>query len=454
MFLIAMALSRRQFLTLMGAAAAGTTFAAPEKPFRAGRLLLMAQASAGFGELRPDPNGLLDLPAGLRYRMFSRQGEVMNDGTLVPGAHDGMGAFADAAGNTILVRNHELSARALYSDEALPDANSSRFPLYDPLGRGGTTTLVISPDRQLMHHYRSLAGTARNCAGGTTPWNSWISCEETVSTVATNSFANPEQVSKPHGYNFEVPAGARKAVNPEPLVAMGRFRHEAIAVDPRTGIVYQTEDREDGLFYRFIPQEASNLKAGGRLEALRIKAVPQAVTHAQFPVGYPMEVDWVPIEDFDPSEDTVRVEGFSKGAAQFSRGEGICYDDGVVYFTCTNGGNVPHGQVWRYMPGRAAAQSGTLELFVQPDNPNLLDYPDNVAIAPWGDLVVCEDGGGEQYVVGITPEGELYHLARNSMNIAEFAGVCFSPDGRTMFLNIYQPGMTFAIWPERERWKN
>lgn len=445
--------TRRQFLTLMGMGVAGATYAAPWNRWLKQQLPLsllaqaplLAQQGGGWGPLQPDPQGLLELPAGFRYRVFSQEGEMMSDGNRVPGAHDGMGAFADAEGNTVLIRNHELSPHSPSAVQAPADR------LYDPLGQGGTTTLVVSGvkggagDRQLLRHYTSLAGTVRNCAGGTTPWGSWVSCEETTLTPDTNSATHADRVSRPHGYNFEVPAIATAPVEPQPLVSMGRFRHEAIAVDPRTGIVYQTEDQEDGLFYRFIPAQAGNLQAGV-LEALRISAAPQAITRTQFPVGVPLRVDWVRIADVDPAADTVRQEGFSKGAAQFARGEGICYSDGVFYFTCTSGGNVPHGQVWRYAPGQTADDGGTLELFVQPDNARLLDYPDNLAIAPWGDLLVCEDGGGEQYVVGITPAGALYPFARNALNQSEFAGICSSPDGQTLFLNLYRPGMTFAIW--------
>ncbi|MDJ0707509.1 MAG: DUF839 domain-containing protein [Leptolyngbyaceae cyanobacterium MO_188.B28] len=309
---------------------------------------------------------------------------------------------------------------------------------------------MVSPDRQLIHQYATLAGTVRNCGGGATPWGSWISCEEDTSTPIEGSFS---LVSKPHGYNFEVPFSATEPVSPHPLKAMGRFRHEAIAVDPRTGIVYQTEDQSDGLLYRFIPNQAGNLQAGGVLEALRIRDPPQAITRRGFPVGQPVAVDWVPIEEADPTEDTIRWEGFSKGAAQFTRGEGICDSDGSLYFICTNGGMLPFGQIWRYTPRRNPKRGGKLELFVQPNDPRILDFPDNLIVSPSGDLMVCEDGYGEQFVVGVTPKGETYPFAHNALNEAEFAGICFSPDGRTMFLNIYSPGITLAIWPEKEDWR-
>ncbi|NJN85845.1 MAG: DUF839 domain-containing protein [Leptolyngbyaceae cyanobacterium SL_7_1] len=422
-----MPLSRRQFL-YWSAGFAGTVLTHP---------LQGCSRSIGFGALQPDPNRILDLPVGFRYRVLSQFGDRMQDNALVPSGHDGMAAFADRRGNTVLIRNHELTP------DSGTELSAGAEQRYDPTCKGGTTTLVVSPDRQLLSQYTSLVGTVRNCGGGATPWGSWISSEEDTSTPTSNSL-----VSKPHGYNFEVPSTATAPVKPEPLVAMGRFRHEAIAIDPHTGIVYQTEDQGDGLFYRFIPQQPGDLRSGV-LEALKIRDQPQLNTAKGMVVGRSLPVEWVRIEDVDPTDDTVRVEGFAKGATQFSRGEGICYSNGTFYFVCTNGGNQPYGQVWRYQPGNSIEAGGTLELFIQPDNQAAIDLPDNLIMAPWGDLLLCEDGEGEQRVIGVTPQGDLYPFARNALNGAEFAGVCFSPDGSTMFLNIYNPGLTLAVWGDR-----
>ncbi|MDJ0702222.1 MAG: DUF839 domain-containing protein [Leptolyngbyaceae cyanobacterium MO_188.B28] len=436
-----MTISRRQFLRLVGSSTTSVVIATHLKVLY-GRAAQVP--TLGYGPLQSDPNRLLDLPIGFQYRVLSKAGDLMNDGSLLPGAQDGMAAFINTQGDTVLIRNHELSTNARIGVLA-----KSRRRQYDPRGKGGATTMVISPDRRLIRQYASLAGTVRNCGGGATPWGSWISCEEDTSTPP-GSFSKP--ISRPHGYNFEIPITATGPVFPLPLKAMGRFTHEAIAVDPRTGIVYQTEDRGDGLLYRFIPDLPGALHVGGKLEALRIQEYPQANTRRGFPVGQPLAVDWVPIEDVDPAEDTVRREGFNKGAAQFTRGEGICYSDGSLYFVCTTGGEEPFGQIWRYTPGQPPDLGGALELFVQPDDPSILDFPDNLIMAPSGDLMVCEDGRGDQFVVGVTPNGEIYPFAHNALNQSEFAGICFSPDGRTMFLNIYSPGVTFAIWPEGERW--
>lgn len=281
-----MALSRRHFFALAGTSAAGAVLASPLKALYARQKSSKQIQGIGYGPLQPDPNGLLDLPPGFQYRAFSRTGDIMSDGNPVPGDHDGMAAFAGPRGTTILVRNHELSP-----DEE-PGAVAPEPKKYDPLCKGGTTTLIVGSNRELIKDYVSLAGTYRNCAGGVTPWGSWISCEENTSTPN-----NDPNVSKMHGYNFEVPSSATGPVEPVPLVAMGRFNHEAICVDPRTGIVYQTEDRGDSLFYRFIPTYRGNLKAGGVLEALKIKNMPQVITKTNFPVGKPMPVEWVRIED-------------------------------------------------------------------------------------------------------------------------------------------------------------
>jgi uncharacterized protein len=430
-----MTISRREFLALTSASTFGTALLSPLKSLYGSKSAGLSVASLGYGNLISDRANLLDLPPGFKYRAFSRTGDKMSDKTPVPANHDGMAAFRGPDGTTILIRNHELNP------DQFPAVIATAKQQYDSLCQGGTTTLIIDRDRRLVKHYASLAGTSRNCAGGATPWGSWISCEESVLTPQENQPGNPANVLKKHGYNFEVSSQAKGLVAPIPIKAMGRFNHEAIAVDPKTGIVYQTEDRIDGLFYRFVPNRIGKLQNGGTLEALKIKKMPQANTKSDFPLNKPMAVEWVKIEDVDPDTDTVRVEGFEKGAAQFSRGEGICYGKGEIYFTCTNGGALNAGQIWRYLP-----QENTIELFLESSDRTLFENPDNIIISPSGDLFFCEDGGGNQFIVGVTPAGKTYKFARNAVNELELAGVCFSPDGSTMFVNIQNPGITFAIW--------
>jgi uncharacterized protein len=436
-----MSLSRRKFFSLAGIGVASTVLATPLKNLYLKSARGEAITSKKFGALQPDPQGVLDLPAGFQYHILSPMGNKMDDGHLVPNNHDGMAAFPGNDDTTILVRNHEI--HPLQAKNILSEA----IPQYDRNCAGGTTTLIVDRDNNLIEHYISLAGTNRNCAGGTTPWGSWISCEEEISTPYPPPGYTIEQVlpywgrvSQKHGYNFEVPAQG-KVAKPIPLTAMGRFRHEAIATDPKTGYIYQTEDQVNSCIYRFRPHRAGNLLAGGILEALVIKNQPTIDTGIDFPVAKRHKIEWVRLEDVDPEHDTLRYEARDKGAAIFRRGEGICYADGEIYWTCTNGGNAGVGQIFRYNPRRE-----TLELFVESSGHEVLDYPDNLILAPFGDLIVCEDGRGEQFIVGVTPRGSIYQFARNALNDSEFAGVCFSADSKTMFVNIYDPGMTLAIW--------
>ena len=437
-----MNLSRRNFLYLVGTGASASILTHSLKQAYSANNATQLSDSSKFGNLIPDPKGIIDLPSGWNYKVLSPVGEAMNDGFEVPNNHDGMGAFAGANGSTILVRNHELYP--LQTKNQLPNS----VPQYDSSCPGCTTTLVVDQNRNLKNHYLSLAGTNRNCSGGVTPWGSWLSCEEDIATpYAPPGYGLEEalaawgRVERKHGYNFEVPITG-KVVEPIPLKAMGRFRHEAIEIDPSTGYVYQTEDRSDGCFYRFRPQENGNLTAGGTLEALKIKNQASIDTGINFPLTKPVEIEWVSLTDVDPKHDTLRYEAQSKGAAVFRRGEGMCQaEDGQIYFTCTSGGKAEVGQIFRYDPVKE-----NIELFLESSGTEELDYPDNLTLAPFGDLVICEDGRGEQRLQGITPEGEVYTLARNALNNSEFAGVCFAPDNQTMFVNIYRPGITLAIW--------
>lgn len=441
-----MSLSRRKFFSVAGVGVGGAVLATPLKNLYGNLIKGESSLIDRVGDLIPDPQGILDLPAGFQYRVLSRVGETMNDGLLVPDQHDGMAAFQGEEGTTILVRNHEVSPLEV-SPLNVVKSWGSDIPQYDLSCAGGTTTLIVDRDRKLQQHYLSLAGTHRNCAGGTTPWGSWISCEEEIATPYPPPGYTQEQVaaywgqvSQKHGYNFEVPAKGGLA-NPIPLKAMGRFRHEAIATDPKTGYIYQTEDQFNSCIYRFLPKQPGNLAAGGALEALMIKDVPRVDTSTNFPLNQPLPVTWIPLEDVDPEHDTLRFEAQTKGAAVFKRGEGMCYAPGELYWTATNGGAAQAGQIFRYN-----LKQETIELFVESPGQGVLDYPDNLIQAPFGDLIVCEDGAGEQFLIGITPAGKYYKFARNALNNSEFAGVCFAPDGQTMFVNIYHPGMTLAIW--------
>ena len=474
-------LSRRQFLR---SGAFATASAAVSLGFL-GCSNALIQKVPGFRppppfEFKPSANRLLDLPEGFTAHAFSRTGEQMDDGLWVPGGHDGMAAYPGPNGKTLLVRNHELTATAKNvgpfgwnneklersSADKLYDAGSGELPCI-----GGTTTLVYDTrTKTLEKHFLSLIGTIRNCAGGLTPWNTWISCEETMQK------ADPETTYEvDHGYNFEVPASADIGLaDPIPLKAMGRFNHEAVAVDPRTGIVYQTEDRGDSLMYRFIPDHfngrVAELAAGGKLQALKIRDLKAADTrnwrdrtqkvfwwtYHPVPVGETLAVEWVDIENVESPDDDLRIQGLEdKGAARFARGEGIWYgensDGGAFYIACTNGGIEYKGQIWKYTPSpyegtrREDQEPGTIQLFIEPNDVNLMENADNLTVTPWGDLIICEDGPNEEFLIGVTPEGNIYRFARNAGNLSELAGATFSPDGTTLFVNIQSPGITLAI---------
>ncbi len=235
---------------------------------------------------------------------------------------------------------------------------------------------------------------------------------------------------------------------------MGRFRHEAIAIDPETGIVYQTEDKDDGLIYRFIPNEPGKFVKGGKLQALRIVDGRRDTRNwgdEQVKVRERLKVDWIDMEDVEAPEDDLRMRGYDKGAALFARGEGMWRGEDGVYFACTSGGKKEIGQIWRYIPstfegtGEEVNESGILELFIEPNDSELIKNADNLTIAPWGDLIVCEDrSGGVVRLVGITPQGRFYTFANHHKH-TEFAGVCFSPDGTTLFVNMQRAGLTLAI---------
>jgi secreted PhoX family phosphatase len=445
--------SRRRFLRTAAAVTVG--FAGLK------RHALWAEAAPiehGYGSLVPDPEGILDLPKGFSYRIISRTGDAMDDGLLLPGEPDAMATFSGPQGRTLLVRNHELTAGAkevgAFGEHNQRIDKLSKEEFYDwgrgtDPGLGGTTTVVIDPEGRVERQFLSLAGTVRNCAGGPTPWGSWITCEETVQLA-------DESYEQHHGYNFEVPAQSEIGrAQPVPLRDMGRFNHEAVAVDPQSGAVYETEDRGDGLIYRYLPHTKGALASGGRLQALAVVDAPSLDTRnweeTLVRPGERMAVRWIDMENVRSPKDDLRLRGFAQGAARFARGEGMWYGREAIYFACTSGGPNRKGQIWRYVPspveGTSAEgqQPGQLELFVEPNDGGVVDMADNLTISPWGDVVICEDGPEDQYLVGITPEGQFYKLAHNAHNHSEFTGSVFSPDGQTLYVNIQTPGLTLAI---------
>jgi secreted PhoX family phosphatase len=390
----------------------------------------------------------LSLPAGFQYAVLSMAGRPMSDGHPTPNAFDGMAAFPLPNGNIRLIRNHENRDHPL---DARVKGDPARA--FDGRAGGGCTSLEVRvlPDgtRGLVRDFVSLNGTIVNCAGGPTPWGSWLSCEESTEGRAHGW-------DREHGYIFEVPASAEDEVEPVPLKAMGRFVHEAIAVDPATGIVYETEDRIMAGLYRFIPNRPGALRDGGRLQMLAVTGRRNYDASRGQTVGRRLPVTWLDIPHPDPpaAYDTSAVfsQGFAQGGARFTRLEGCWYGDRSIFFHATDGGNAGLGQVWRYRP--AGKQAGELALVFESPSVDVLDYPDNITVSPRGGIVICEDGGGEQFIRGLTRDGRIFDFAKNLLGPDEFAGACFSPDGRTLFLNVMGStrdagpslGQTFAIW--------
>ncbi|MBD1382520.1 alkaline phosphatase PhoX [Metabacillus arenae] len=417
-------MNRRDFLKAGGlstaALALGTTgvlslgannsLAAPVKHAKKGK--------AGFGPLVKDPGGMLDLPKGFQYRIISEEGGKLSDGRPIPAMFDGMAAFNGPKNSTVLVRNHELTGNTKY-----PVIGKNP---YDKDNTGGTTALVIGPNRKVIDEYVTSAGTIRNCAGGETPWGTWLTCEETL--------------EEGHGYVFEVdPHNPEGKLSKTPIRDMGAFSHEATAIDPSTGIVYLTEDGGPSFLYRFIPKDRSQrqgaLQKGGKLQAAAMEEMVTA-SASKFYTGQKFGIVW---KDVDPEKPT--LEAKNKGCIQFSRLEGAYFAGGVFWFDDTSAGDKKLGRIYRYIPA-----TNTLELFYESSEINDLEMPDNICITPWGDLWIAEDGDGINRVIGITPEGENYVFAENKLNDSELAGPTFSTDGKTFFVNIQSPGITYAIW--------
>jgi hypothetical protein len=469
-------------MTAAGAAAAMPAFQGLHLLAAAGRPSA-PKGNGGYGPLYPTPDlrdgvSRISLPEGFSYRSFSLSGSVMSDGHRVPLAHDGMGVFNMTNGKFRLVRNHE--------DRNPPGAGSAAVDAvksYDVMGGAGTTTLEINPfTRQLERHWLSVSGTTVNCAGGVTPWHSWITCEETNVGVL-NSMGNPTGWLEQHGYCFDVPAGADSLVQAVAIPEMGRFSHEAIAVDPNTWIVYETEDNSGGGgtsgFYRFIPAVKDDLTQGGRLQMLAILGNFQYDARNNQTVGAPLPVTWVDIADPNPpgvSSTAVFNQGRALGGARFRRLEGCWWGNGAVYFADTSGGQAGFGTIWEFRPD---GDGGTLTLIFESSGQAQLDFPDNLAVSPQGSLLLCEDGGGDQFMRGVTLDGRIFDFAQNLQTDHEWAGATFADadpkwndrkirgdqhplggrwDRITLFVNRQgetsganppeagSEGMTFAIW--------
>ncbi|EYF07854.1 alkaline phosphatase PhoX [Chondromyces apiculatus] len=410
---------RRTFLRGAVAAAAAVPFST---------LFTRHAVASPFGPLRPDPKKIFDLPEGFSYRILERSMDPMDDGYRVPARPDGMGCFPGPGGTVVLMRNHEnVPGKEKYG----PWKPGQKPPpeAFDPRGMGGVTRVVLRGDSfTRVSSNLVLAGTNVNCAGGVSPWG-WLSCEENVEPG--------------HGYVFVCPTDADRVQPPRRVPGYGRFLHEAAAVDPDTLIAYLTEDRPDGSFYRFVPDRKEEPFVG-KLQALRVVGRERLDTSAALRPGMVVAVDWVDIPDPDPKDDSVRAQAQARGAAIFRRSEGITRHGGAVYVCATKGGPLEAGQIFRYVPA-AKGGGGTLEVVGESTDRRALDMPDNITFSPSGELFMAEDGPGEKRIVVMNARGETYLFGHNAMSLSELAGVCFSPDGRALFFNMQEDGMTLVV---------
>jgi secreted PhoX family phosphatase len=445
----------------------------------------------------------LHLPPGFQYRSFHDTDTVgtppppvvLDDGTVLPGRHDGMGAFMADNGNYRLVRNHEITNQFPATAFGGPDTPAP----YDGHAGAGCTTVEVTKYGEVVKSWTSLNGTMFNCSGGVMPWGSWITCEETINGPGIGpdfQLRTNEDLEAGHGYIFEVPATDDGQSNRQPITQAGRFPHEAVSFDPVDGILYLTEDNFEfpSGFYRYIPKhhpmEVGYLDNEGTLQMLAVKGQPNAHLEARQPKRATYAVEWIDIPDPDPdmsgmTNDQALVQvgnqgrNHAKGAALFSRLEGQVYDENFVYFTSTQGGGAAeqdwgdaddetapnddnttgygkgNGQVWAYN-----TRSQKLQILFQAPVDKAeaelnFDFPDNITTSAAGTLVVCEDAGAPNYIRGLSRGGHVWDIALNRLvgtNGAtrfgdEFAGTTFSPDGHTLFVNIQASrGMTFAIW--------
>ena len=521
------AIAATRFTGLMGALYASNARAATGKQ--------AVSAVSPYGPVSPVNDmttglPLLQLPAGFSYRSHGWTGDAMSDGFPTPGNHDGMAVVTSRrvgrSSELVLVRNHERGLVATPGEAiraphayATTEVNGIITVFYGGqpirIGAGGIVTNPAAPapapfvgypaggtsnllfrDGQWAGSVGSLSGTLGNCAGGPTPWGTWLTCEETIYDFSGIG-------GKKHGYVFEVADDAAESIA-QPIVGMGRFIHEAVAVDPATGHIYETEDnRNVAAFFRYVPDDTSgqlgSLHHGGRLQAARIKTLvrqarPSTLAQANDQgllnpdIGDEYELEWVDIAD--PDADPVVVVGqpggvsigfaagptyqaLSQGCARMSRGEGIWYSGGKLFIVDTAAGVDGNGRVGQ---GEGAVWELTIStmrlraVFVS-GHQTAGNNPDNVTVSPRGGVVLCEDGGGStdafgtgSRLLGLNAAGEAYILCKNNLSLDagqiatagktvgaadyrgyEFCGACFDPTGRILFANLQTPGITVAI---------
>ena len=472
-------IDRRDLFKSSGAVAASAALAAPLTGLMArqaaaapvdGKGAQTAPEPSPYGDIAPvnDLNTglpLLQLPRGFSYRSFSWTGDPMNDGQPVPSSHDGMAVVAVGRGRNaqhVLIRNHEIAVGARVEPK-LGNGTVNAAAIYDTSTAGGGNTVLKVVNGQLVDHRATIGGTIINCAGGPTLWGTWLTCEEAFPGVEQTPGIG---LTKPHGYVFEVSPDPAQTVA-EPIRDMGRFSHEAVAIDPRTGEVYLTEDNRNAAgFYRFVPNNISRtygaLGQGGALYAAKVVGVEQAnflalegpLPSSVATVGQSFEIEWVRIANPDQPL-TPHIEGVinnptpgatfnaygaykearDKGALRQCRGEGIWWSrqEDLTYWTDTNFGydatNRPGrglGAVWVYKPNRPDTSRGVMTLVYAAATRIAGNNPDNITVSPRGGVLYMEDGAAvvDQYgpgnrLMGLTSAGQAYIFCKNNVNLTE-----------------------------------
>ena len=402
-----------------------------------------------------------EIPEGFRCVPLSSGGVAssIRSDLEVPNAFDGMAAFPLPNGNVRLIRNHEMVDSA-----TSPHARPIGEPYYDPLATGGTTSLEVRISEsagdltvELVDEFVSLAGTSVNCAGGPTPWGSWLSCEETVRGLEAG-------YQRPHGYVFEVPVSATGPVDPVPLREMGRFEHEAAAVDPATGIVYETEDQD-------YEPDKTRVRAFTDSSPIRWECCPQEAVCRCWPSPTGPEPRWrgdkllvkccrstgwtstIPIL---PMPKRIHWRSSSRAWRRAPRASTDSKAPGTETTASTScrpaEAAARSGQVFHYRP--TSDDAGELTVVFESRSSLVLDAPDNIVVSPRGGVVLCEDGTDDHYIRGLNREGQIFNLVHAANPVGEYAGTCFSPDGRVMFFNVQgsssvggsRSSTTYAMW--------
>ena len=406
-------LSRRQFLGAgVGALAAAGAL---------GWLYRPRSIGASLGDLVADPEGILNLPPGFSYQVLQRAGDRMTDGFTTPEAPDGMACFPGDDETWVVMRNHEIH-------EGSPVDSTLGFA--DNRGGGVTRLVVDRVSGALRSSNFVLTGTSRNCAGGPSPYG-WLSCEEVE---------EPE-----HGYVFLCDASASTLQAPHKLPALGRFPHEAAAFDEITGITYLTEDKSDSAIYRHLPDHPTKPFVGGELQSLKVSSKDRFRLSEGPKVGDAFDVEWVSVPDPQALKVSTRDQAHNMGAAFLSRGEGAWLSGRQAYFCSTDGGPANRGQLYKL--DLSLENKDQITLVAQAEGDEAFDKPDNVTVSPWGDVFLAEDGDAPNGVCVLHPDGSVRYFAENVLNDgdSEITGVCFSPDGRWLFLNLQWEGLTLAV---------